>query len=178
MAYSTPFTAVAGTAWKAADWNVYGRDNIAWIATDSPACRAYNNAAISHTTSGSSQAVTMNSERFDNAGIHSTSSNTDRLTIPAGAAGKYICWGALAWANSASGTYRQAQLKVNGSTVIASCNQAPSASHGSDSTVAAVYSLAAADYVTLNGAQDSGGALNMVSVANYSPEAAVFWFRN
>lgn len=177
MAFTTPATAVAATALTASWLNTYVRDNVAWIATDSPSCRAYNSANISHATSGASQAVTMNSERFDNAGIHSTSSNTSRFTIPSGGDGKYIGWGALAWANSASGTYRQAQLKVNGSTTIASCNQAPSASHGSDSTVVAVYALAAADYVTLNGAQDSGGALNMVSVANYSPEAAVFWFR-
>ena len=86
MSYSAPFTAVAGTAWRAADWNTNGRDNIAWLATDSPSCRAYNNANISM-TSGAATAVTLNSERFDNAAMHSTSSNTSRITVPTGGGG-------------------------------------------------------------------------------------------
>ena len=177
MAYTTPFTAVAGTAWKAADWNTYGRDNIAWIATDSPACRAYNNAALA-TATGTELALTLNSERFDNASVHSTSSNTSRFTVPSGAGGKYVVTGSITWAPSAGGTYRACALRVNGATRLAQTNQAPSASHGSDATVTAVYSLAAADYVEMTATQDSGGALNVNVQANYSPEASVFWFRN
>lgn len=177
MAYTTPATFVAGNVLTAAQLNTNVRDNVAWIATDSPACRAYNSANISHASSGVEQVVTCNSERFDNATIHSTSSNTSRLTVPSGAGGKYIFGGGLAWASSASGTYRQSIIKLNAATYIGIQTLAPSASHFSSATIAGVYALAAADYIELWGNQDSGGALNMTVNANYSPEVWMFWFR-
>lgn len=177
MAYTTPRTYVAGEVHTAAHHNTYERDNIAWLATDSPSCRAYNNANISHAVSTAAQAVTLNSERFDNAAVHSTGASTSRFTIPSGGGGKYVCTGALSWAPSAAGSYRQIQFRLTAATIVGSNNNAPSASHGSDSTLTAVYAAAAADYFELFGNQDSGGALNMMSVANYSPEASIFWFR-
>ena len=178
MAWTTPFTAVAGTAWKAADWNTYGRDNIAWIATDSPACRAYNSAAISHTTSGAAQAVTLDSERYDNATLHSTASNTSRFTAPTGGGGKYLMGGQLGFAASAGGSFRQVSLRINGSTLVIVNSAASSAALAPTMSIVTVYSLAAADYMEMVGNQDSGGALNMTAASNYQPEAWVFWYRN
>ena len=177
MAFTTPRTYVAGEIHTAAHHNTYERDNIAWIATDSPACRAFNSANISVTTSAVEQALTLNSERFDNAAVHSTSTNTSRFTVPTGGGGKYIATGSITWAANGSGTYRACSLRHNATTRIGQINAAPSASHGSDATVVAIYALAAADYVEMAATQDSGGALNVNVQANYSPEASVFWFR-
>lgn len=179
MAYTTPATAVAGTALTAAFLNTNLRDNIAWIATDSPACRAYNSATISHAASGTFQALTMNSERYDNAAVHSTASNTSRFTVPTGAGGKWILGGLLSFANNATGN-RGGRMRVNGTTEVA--GQITAASTGdtdtSDFTITTVYALSAADYFELVGFQSSGGALNMLTGANYSPEAWGFWTRN
>lgn len=178
VAYTTPFTAVAGTAWKAADWNTYGRDNIAWLATDSPACRAYNSATISHATSGVAQAVTLDSERYDNATLHSTSSNTSRFTAPTGGGGKYLMGGQLGFAASAGGTFRQNALRINGATLVIVSSAASSAGLAPTINISTVYSLAAADYMEMVGNQDSGGALNMGAASAYQPEAWLYWFRN
>ena len=86
MAFTTPATAVAATALTASFLNVNVRDNIAWMATDSPSCNVYNNANISIAT-GTNTALTFNSERYDNAAMHSTSSNTQRITAPTGGGG-------------------------------------------------------------------------------------------
>lgn len=176
MAYSTPFSAVAGTAWKAADWNTYGRDNLAWIATDSPACRAYNNANISIGNT-SETVVTLNSERFDNASMHSTATNTSRITVPTGGGGKYMMGCGSAWTGSAGGTYRQSIVKLNAATYVGLITLAPSASHGSPGTVTTSYALSAADYIEMYVNQDSGGNLNLTVNASYSPELWAFWFR-
>lgn len=131
---------------------------------------AYNSANISHTTSGTWESVTHDSERFDTDNLHSVSSNTSRITIRK--AGKYAIGGLIEFAANATGL-RGARIRLNGATVLA---QVVSANLGAgDPTpiaVQTVYSLAAGDYVELQGYQASGGALNMLASANYSP---TFW---
>jgi hypothetical protein len=176
MAFTTPATVVAGTAATASYANTYIRDNIAWLATDSPACRVYNSAneSISNTTD---VAVTFNSERYDNAAVHSTSSNTSRLTIPTGGGGKYLVGASWQWALSAAGNYRQAKIKQNASTFVAFQTSQPSASHASEATICALDSYVATDYAELYAKQDSGGALNLTVAANYAPEFWCLWLR-
>src|SRR3990167_2803983 len=74
---------------------------------------AYNSAAISHTTSGTFQVITLDSEYYDSHGMHSTSSNTSRLTcvLP----GTYIAIGSFNWAAAAGGR-RMGEIRLNGST--------------------------------------------------------------
>ena len=65
---------------------------------------------------------------------------------------------------------RFAQIRLNGTTTIAA-ELVPAAS--GDPTVlavSAVYALSAGDYVELLADQKSGGALNVLSTGNYSPE--------
>lgn len=176
MAFTTPRTYVAGEIHTAAHHNTYERDNIAWMATDSPSVRAYNNANISIATATLTP-VTLNSERFDNAAVHSTSVNTSRLTVPTGGGGKYLFGASWAWALSAAGTYREARVYVNGATEIAQLDLQPSASHASSGIITSVYALSAADYMELQVIQDSGGALNITNNGNFSPEVWMFWFR-
>lgn len=176
MGWTSPFTATAGTAWKAADWNTYGRDNLKWLATDSPACRAYSSVNVS-IPNASPTAVALNSNRYDNATMHSTASNTSRITIPTGGGGKYLIGAGANWALSAGGTQRQVRILQNGTTYVAWQTSPPSASHGSEATVTTSYALAAADYVETYVNQDSGGALNLQAIGNYSPEFWAFWIR-
>lgn len=177
MGWTSPFTAVAGTAWKAADWNTYGRDNLTWLATDSPACRAYNSAAIA-TNNVTQTALTLNSERFDNASVHSTSSNTARFTVPTGAGGKYLFGATVDWAANATGL-RGLSCYLNGTTYIARDYRQAVTDGGTGTVIPLVgtYSLAAADYIEFYGVQVSGGSLNMSATPGYGPEAWMMWFR-
>jgi hypothetical protein len=177
MGFTTPATAVAATALTATFLNVNMRDNIAWTATDSPTCRVYNSANLPITT-GTVTALTFNSERFDNAAMHSTSSNQSRITIPTGGGGKYLVGMVVEWQNSTAGTYRDNRIRNNGSTYHA----------GNTLTAAAInnvvilnsptglWSYTAADYVEFTATQDTGGNLNVLALDG-SPEAWAVWFR-
>lgn len=135
-----------------------------------PAARVYNSANISHSSSGSWQALTFNSERYDNDTIHSTSSNTGRLT--ATTAGVYSITGHIQFDANATGV-RGLELRVNGSTIIAQDLRASFATFGVVATISAHYKLAATDYVELRAYQNSGGSLNMLATGNLSPEFAM-----
>ena len=176
MAFTTPATAVAGTVLTASWLNTYVRDNVAWMATDSPAARAYNSANLS-TTTGVATALTLNSERFDNAAVHDTGSNTSRMTIPTGGGGKYIIGGGVTWASSALGAIRNSFVLLNGATILVVEQREPSAATNSQSGPCTTYALADADYVELIAQQDSTGNLNVNVAGNYSPEFWVLWTR-
>lgn len=179
MAFTTPATVVAGTAATASYANTYIRDNIAWMATDSPACHAYNNTTNVIAT-GSNVAVTMNSERFDNSAVHSTSVNTARLTAPTGGGGKYLIGNNIEWQNATSGTYRDVELRINGATYVASNTMSfPSGGLGNDNirqSVVVVYAMSAADYVEAVVTQNTGGNLNLTN-GTQAPACWCFWLR-
>jgi hypothetical protein len=174
--FTAEATAVAGTALTAAFLNTNLRDNVQWLATDSPCVRAYNSAAISIPT-GADTLVTLNSERFDNAAMHSTSSNTSRLTVPTGGGGKYLFGGVVDFGlNSIGG--RGCHIKLNSATFIAKTVMQANADGGSSSsTVTSSYAMNAADYIDMFAYQGSGGNLNLTSTTAYSPEAWAYWLR-
>lgn len=175
MPWTTPKTYSVGDVLTAADLNAYQRDNVGWLGTDKPHCRVRNTANISHTSSGSYQALTFNSERVDVGSMHDTGSNTSRLTVPTGGGGFYAIGGCIEFAANATGR-RGIDIYLNGSTIIAreECNNL-GASPATPISIATVYQLAAGDYVELRGLQASGGNLNMLATANYSPEFYAHW---
>lgn len=177
MSYTTPRTWVAGEVATAANLNTHVRDNIAWLATDSPACRIYNNAALTLTT-GSFQVLTANSERFDNASIHSTSSNTERMTVPTGGGGKFVVGGNIAWAADGAGVERHFAMNLNGvaGTTIARTSAASWAVIFMQS-LCTVYSANAADYFNASAYHDAGHNMNVLLGAAYTPEFYMHWFR-
>lgn len=127
--------------------------------------RVYNNANISIADS-TFTVLTFNSERYDTNSYHSTSSNTGRLTVPA--AGKYLIIGQIAFAGGAG--VRGVQIRLNGTTTLASNFVNPVTGASTDLIVVTEYELAASDYVELVVYQNSGGAINVLLGANYSPE--------
>ena len=131
--------------------------------------RVYNDANISITTSGTPQALTFNSERYDTANFHDTSSNTSRLTVPT--AGLYHIGGAIVWAASATG-FRQLTIRLNGTTAIAQELEDIDSSVTHSMTVSTDYPLAANEYVELVVAQTAASPHNVIAAGNTSPE---FW---
>lgn len=138
--------------------------------SSSPAARVYNNANIS-INNDTATALTFNSERYDTDSIHSTSSNTGRLTCVT--AGKYHASCSIRFAAHATGS-REVYIRLNGSTAIAdfriptTSGGVPIIAFGTD------YDLAVDDYLEVMVRQNSGGSLNVDAASNYSPEFMMF----
>ena len=104
--------------------------------------------------------VTYSDEAFDTDGFHSTSSNTDRITIPSGKAGYYLVNWTVNFADNATG-YRTSQVSKNGSRI--GYGNWTDAISG-DPTVTSnsvILNLAAGDYLTIQVAQTSSASLNL-----------------
>ena len=159
----------------AAIFNAHVRDNLNFLY-GAPACRVYNSANESILDS-TATALTFNSERFDNDTMHSTSSNTERVT--ATTAGRYLFIGNSAFAANATGT-RLSQIthSVGPTDIAREWLPITGAASTTVLNVATIQAMAAAEYMTLQAWQTSGGALNVLSSANYSPEFMAHWMGN
>jgi hypothetical protein len=116
------------------------------------AVRAYRNAVYTNTSG--TMTVLWDAESFDNASMHSTASNTDRLIAPV--AGIYeiksqICWDSSSGTGSSRGIY----IKLGGSTTIAVDYQNGVTQYVC-STAATIYQMAANEYVIVQATQGSG----------------------
>lgn len=129
--------------------------------------RVYNNADIS-INDATGTALTYNSERYDTDTIHSTTVNPSRLTVFT--AGKYLIIGNVHWDADGSGTgTRTLSLRLNGATNIGRVRFEPE-DEEHVMVVGTIYDLSVTDYVEFVAFQSSGGALDVESVANLSPE--------
>lgn len=155
-----------GTIWSKAKIGNVPYDDIDATLAKLARCQVYNNATQS-ISSGAFAALTFNSEDIDDGGLHSTVSNTSRITIPTGMGGIYLIGGATFFAANATGI-RQIQVLKNGVTIVGTRGLTAGFSVGGVGPALhtqALVSLAAADYVELSVFQDSGGALNVGNAA-------------
>ncbi len=138
-----------------------------------PACRLYNTADIDPAT-GSWVALTFDTEWYDYGGMHSTVSNTSRITIPAGGTGLYHVGGAaiLDCSGTTSGErYFGLQIIANGADVYAEQRfNLPNRGMDHGLTIACDVILAATDYVELRVYTE--GNYNILAAGSYSP---AFW---
>jgi hypothetical protein len=126
--------------------------------------RVFNstNITIPHATIAT---LTFDSERWDTDNMHSTSSQTGRLT--AQTAGKYLIFGQVRWGNNPTG-YRDIQIALNGTASIAeSVTDSPAVA---EMSVVTHYALSAGDFVELQVSQASGGPLDVAVAPASSPE--------
>lgn len=98
-------------------------------------------------------AITWATEDFDTDGFHSTSSNTSRITIPAGKAGYYQVNGLLQADNNSTGG-REIRIYKNGSPVKGALS--PASAQYPSIEVNAIISLAVGDYIEVFYMQTSG----------------------
>jgi hypothetical protein len=66
-----------------------------------PNVRVYNNASNA-TVAATPEYLTFNTERWDTHGMHDTTTNTDRITVPTGWAGYYLCGANINFGDMAS----------------------------------------------------------------------------
>ena len=168
MAWTTPRTWATNDSLSASTLNIHLRDNLSFLY-GAPRCRVHNSAAQTLTTA-TFTAITMNSERFDNDSLHSTVTNTARITFAT--AGVYLVGGALEFVANSTGV-RGAFLRINGTTYISGgIHMTRTDGGGAGEFTATIYSFAVSDYVELMGYQNSGGNLDTVVDVNQAPE---FW---
>lgn len=145
-------------------------DDIRWAHYG---CRVYNNANISVVTSGVSQALTFNSERYDDLNMHDTTLNTSRLIAPRD--GVYNIFGHIEYDSNATGQ-RFAIVSFNGTKDIAiSSMSALGGGYATYCSVATNYFLQSGEYVELLALQTSGGSLNVLASSDRSPEFGMFY---
>jgi hypothetical protein len=138
----------SGSAWVALGGGGAAAFKGAWI---------YNNATVG-VSNVTGTTLTYNSEYYDTDSFHSTSVNTDRLTIPT--TGYYLVTASVYWAANAVGA-REMQLQKNGTTIREANNAGSTV--GEVQTISNISYFTAADYITLRVYQDSGGSVNSQS---------------
>ena len=124
-------------------------------------CRVESNASQS-VANNTTTTLLFGNEVIDTDNYHSTVTNTSRITIPSGLAGKYLVVAKLIMAANGSGVWRQLRIDKNGS------NQSimlglPNASIDTYVTESGIYDLAVGDYMEISTFQDSGGSLNALT---------------
>jgi len=135
--------------------------------SQAPAVRVYHNTTQS-INSGATTALAFNSERFDQAGgaastMHDNSTNNSRLTCLY--AGIYLITASAQWASSPNPA--NIYIRLNNTTDVA---QSGLAADYRTMSVSTIYNLAVNDYVECRVSQSSGGAINILSTGNLSPE--------
>lgn len=110
--------------------------------------------------------LTFDEELFDTDDIHSTVSNTSRLTCKT--AGKYYIYGTVQWEPHATG-HRNLYLWFNNTRYIDLSTIAAASSTYHALTVGTVYPMAVNEYVEMRVLQTAGVARLVYSVADFSP---------
>lgn len=136
-----------------------------------PCAFAYRTTALiaSNTTITVAQFTTGfgGAELYDNAGVHSLSTNTSRMTVPTGAAGLWSFGYQLGFASNASGQ-REAWMEKNSNGAAGGTRYAwwKLPANGADihvMTGSIDVTMADGDYMELFAYQSSGGSLNFMN---------------
>jgi hypothetical protein len=127
-------------------------------ADGQPRCGLQNSGTVSLADS-TWTALALDTEQWDVGAMHSTVTNTSRVTIPTGQGGLYAFMGQCGFAANGTGV-RKLAIARNG-TRIWSVTLPGTASDLLVLHVNSMYPAAAGDYFELHAYQTSGGALNV-----------------
>lgn len=122
-------------------------------------CRLVRTSSLNIATASGTSIPAWDGETFDTHGFHSTSTDPDRITIPAGCAGLYLVTGQVHLSANATGR-RTVTVRLNGNQVMRESTNAP-ASGVASLSIALPQILAVDDYLTVEVYQDSGVTLTL-----------------
>ncbi len=129
-------------------------------------CSVYKSASQS-VSSGSYVAITYNSESFDTDAFHSTSTNTSRITIPSGKAGKYLIQAVVTWQVNNTGDRRIGFYK-NGSALIYPWGVNTLTGDDSRANATTIADLLVGDYIEVFEFQNSTTSINVLGGTDQS----------
>jgi hypothetical protein len=160
---NTPLAVAVGTNGQVLTADSTVSAGVKW-ATTASSTPTYSGCAIYKTSAQTipnitGTAVTFDSEYLDTDSYHSTSSNTSRITIPSGKAGKFLVTTNLQFSNNISAQI-VVQIMKNGSALVgAQYPQSSVSVSGGFATVSAsgIVDCAVADYIEIYAYQASGG---------------------
>lgn len=155
----------AGRLYVATDsGQTYFDTGSAWIAVaPSPFVGVRATASgVQNIPNATETSVALDTETYKTlAGLHSTSVNNSRVTIPAGTPTQfYDISGSVKWAGNATGI-RGLYVKKNGATYLLDTGATTPTANDTYQSVIDTIQLAANDYVELRVYQSSGGALGL-----------------
>lgn len=127
-----------------------------WIGAQG--CSVYKSGNQAITSTNTWTTITFDSENFDTDSMHSTSTNTSRITIPSGLAGKYVITANLAW--TAGVGARGLAIAKNGTRLNYDFMNATTAFDTYQNS-SVIVDLAVNDYIEIQAFQSTGGSLNV-----------------
>ena len=104
----------------------------------------------------------LNTEIYDVGSLHSTATNTARMTIPAGGTGLYLVTGKVGWPSNATGDRLLSITKNATGSAHDTINVQVGQTTGTgvqSQDVTTIMELTAGDYIEMDVYQTSGGAL-------------------
>lgn len=161
------YSAVAGEGsgkygqWLAGEYMEYVYDGSSWLLAVDGRIPHVCIATLSSDTGISNSSptnVNWTSENSDNASLHSTSSNTERIYYKR--SGLYEFYGNFRWADNSTG---RRNVLIADSSLSAISISTKGASSSSEDSVAAIISVTAANYAYGQVFQNSGSSLNLTS---------------
>jgi hypothetical protein len=113
-------------------------------------------------------AVTWDSESYDVGAMHSTVTDTSRVTIPTGEGGYYLIIARATWLTHATGSRRDTVIYVDGAPASNAYGTNADDSGYRSTTCTDILSLAAGKYIEMYVRQSSDGDLSIVGAENHS----------
>ena len=165
----TTQTIAVGEKNLAAEYNSFIRDAMSFLLNP-PRCQLYQTATTNMSTSGTASVILFDTEQYDTDSMHSTSSNTSRITC--NAAGLYVVEATLGFAANATGFRRLDLRKNGGATPFAAVSHAAAPTLSTGVSVTAEVQLSVGDYIEMFGTQTSGGALASVAAIAWTSFSA------
>lgn len=155
-----------------AEWGGQTRDNFEALANP-PRCKLTRNSPQSLPNS-TATIVLFNDEVYDVGGLHSTSSNTGRVTVPAGWAGLWEFKFTGMYDSNATTGIRGFRIRKNGSFLLVNVDVNATASGGTSQAIAVEEEMAEGDYVEVELRQSSGATVDLLQ-NSYSPIFTARW---
>ena len=168
MPWTTPKTWAAGEVVTAANMNLYLRDNTEIMGASRPSARVYQSTGTTLTT-GVAGNVLFDTEVFDVGSLHSTSVNTERMTITT--PGLYLFQATVSFAPNATG-YRRVSMVNQGGGAIATEARAGFGTFNNEINLTAVDRMNTGNYMYLQATQTSGG--NLATITAFT-SFSCFW---
>jgi hypothetical protein len=145
-------------------------DGVKWATPSAAAsfkgCRLFNSATQS-IPNNTATAINYGSESFDTDNFHSTSTNTSRITIPAGLGGKYSVFAIVEWPANTNGS-REIQIRIDGvvagQTIVDYQNFSSGAFY---QKTAGILDIVAGSYIEVFCLQSSGTSLSVALSQSY-----------